>query len=106
MHPEAARLLESIEGELGVVTIAGPYRTGKSSLAGRAFLDNPKAFQSAPTVNPCTKVSVVVKFYCLLFWIKIVLNRVFLLFLFHRVFGSTHAQLPIVRRLKVSRQLP
>ena len=55
MHPEAARLLESIEGELGVVTIAGPYRTGKSSLAGRALLDNPKAFQSAPTVNPCTK---------------------------------------------------
>ena len=57
MHPEAAKLLESIEGELGVVTIAGPYRTGKSSLAGRALLDNPKAFQSAPTVNPCTKVS-------------------------------------------------
>ena len=44
VHPEAIKLLESIEGELGVVTIAGPYRTGKSSLAGRALLKNPKAF--------------------------------------------------------------
>ena len=44
VHPEAAKLLESIEGDLGVVTIAGPYRTGKSSIAGRALLSNPKAF--------------------------------------------------------------
>ena len=56
VHPEAAKMLESIEGDLGVVTIAGPYRTGKSSMAGRALLSNPKAFQSDCTVNPCTKV--------------------------------------------------
>ena len=55
VHPEAVKLLESIQGDIGVVTIAGPYRTGKSSLAGRALLSNPKAFQSAPTINPCTK---------------------------------------------------
>ena len=57
VHPEAAKFLESIEGNLGVVTIAGPYRTGKSSLAGRALLGNPKAFQADSTVNACTKVS-------------------------------------------------
>lgn len=51
------KLLESIEGEFGVVTIAGPYRTGKSSLVGRALLNNPKAFQACATVNACTKVS-------------------------------------------------
>ena len=59
MHPQAVKLLESIEGDLGVVTIAGPYRTGKSSLVGRALLSNPKAFQAGATVNPCTKVSVI-----------------------------------------------
>ncbi len=57
VHSEAVKLLESIEGDLGVVTIAGPYRTGKSSLVGRALLGNPKAFQAGATVNPCTKVS-------------------------------------------------
>ena len=50
-------MLESIDGELGVVTIAGPYRSGKSSLIGRALLDNPNAFQTGATVNACTKVS-------------------------------------------------
>lgn len=38
-----------------MVTIAGPYRTGKSSLAGRAFLNNPNAFRAGSTINPCTK---------------------------------------------------
>ena len=57
VHPEAVKLLESIESEIGVVTIAGPYRSGKSSLAGRAFLGNSKAFQAGSTVNACTKVS-------------------------------------------------
>ena len=56
MHEEACRFLQSIEGDLGVVTIAGPYRTGKSSLAGRALLNNPNAFQTGATVNACTKV--------------------------------------------------
>lgn len=56
MHAEAVRMLESIEGDLGVVTIAGPYRTGKSSLAGRALLNNPNAFQTGSTINACTKV--------------------------------------------------
>lgn len=56
VHSEAVKLLESIDNEIGVVTIAGPYRSGKSSLAGRAFLRNPKAFQAGSTVNACTKV--------------------------------------------------
>ena len=51
-------MLESIEGDLGVVTIAGPYRTGKSSLVGRALLSNPNAFQTGSTINACTKVSI------------------------------------------------
>ena len=49
-------MLESIEGDLGVVTIAGPYHTGKSSLAGRALLGNPNAFQTGSTIQACTKV--------------------------------------------------
>ena len=57
VHPEAIKMLESIETGVGIVTIAGPYRTGKSSLVGRALLNNPKAFQADSTINPCTKVS-------------------------------------------------
>ena len=53
-------MLESIETGVGIVTIAGPYRTGKSSLVGRALLNNPKAFQADSTINPCTKVSFLV----------------------------------------------
>lgn len=35
--------------------MAGMYRTGKSYLLNRTFLDRSDGFGVGPTVNPCTK---------------------------------------------------
>lgn len=55
ISPEADKMLRSVKGNISVLSFVGPYRTGKSSLAGRALLDNPKAFQAGATINSCTK---------------------------------------------------
>lgn len=42
--------------KLGVVSIVGKYRTGKSFFVNRVLLDQKKGgFQVGPTINPCTK---------------------------------------------------
>jgi len=48
-------MLKSIPGPIGVVSVAGLYRTGKSYLLNRMILDRPNGFGVGPTVNPCTK---------------------------------------------------
>ena len=46
----------SPDRELGVVSIVGKYRTGKSFFVNRVLLNQKKAgFQVGPTINPCTK---------------------------------------------------
>ncbi len=45
--------------KLGIVSIVGKYRTGKSFFVNRVLLDstgNNKGFSVGPTINPCTKV--------------------------------------------------
>lgn len=49
--------LKKLEGPIGVVAVAGMYRTGKSFLLNRMILDQSNGFGVGPTVNPCTKVS-------------------------------------------------
>ena len=44
------------EGPLGVVAVAGLYRTGKSYLLNRMLLNRSNGFGVGPTINPCTKV--------------------------------------------------
>ena len=40
--------------KIGVICIAGPYRTGKSFLLNR-FAGNQKGFEIGMSTNPCTK---------------------------------------------------
>ena len=43
-------------GPIGVVGVAGMYRTGKSYLLNQMLLNRSDGFGVGPTVNPCTKV--------------------------------------------------
>ena len=55
---EATEFLKSLKGKrLGVISIVGKYRTGKSFIVNRVLLDTvQKGFKVGPTINPCTKV--------------------------------------------------
>ena len=54
--PEGLNLLNSIDKKIGVISVAGKYRTGKSYLLNKIILDiKTKGFGVGPTINPCTK---------------------------------------------------
>ena len=61
--PEAIEFLQSdalVNDKIGVIAVAGKYRTGKSFLLNRILLNkmgNKSGFGVGPTINPCTKVS-------------------------------------------------
>lgn len=51
---------ELVNHKIGVVAVAGKYRTGKSFLMNRILLGKQgekTGFGVGPTINPCTKVS-------------------------------------------------
>lgn len=56
---EAKTLLRGVKERIGVIAVAGKYRTGKSFLLNRILLDkkDDTGFGVGPTINPCTKVS-------------------------------------------------
>ena len=46
--------------KLGVISIVGKYRTGKSFIVNRVLLNKvEKGFKVGPTINPCTKVIII-----------------------------------------------
>ena len=47
--------MKAIKAPIGVISVVGMYRTGKSYLMNRMILDRQKGFGVGPTVNPCTK---------------------------------------------------
>jgi len=47
--------LQKLEAPLGIISVAGMYRTGKSYLLNRILLDRQKGFNIGSTVNACTK---------------------------------------------------
>ena len=58
MTDESIKFLRSVPAPLGVVSVAGLYRTGKSYLLNRMLLNTNKpkqGFGVGPTINPCTK---------------------------------------------------
>lgn len=53
---EAKEFLRGIKEKVGVIAVAGKYRTGKSFLLNRVILNKRNAgFGVGPTINPCTK---------------------------------------------------
>ena len=55
INPAALDFLKQLPSPLGIVSVAGRYRTGKSYLLNRVFLNQRNGFSVGPTVNPCTK---------------------------------------------------
>lgn len=55
VNPQAVHFLKSLQGPIGIVSVAGRYRTGKSYLLNRVFVNRQRAFCVGPTVNACTK---------------------------------------------------
>jgi len=61
LNREAEDYLNSLpeDRKIGVISIVGKYRTGKSFFVNRVLLERGKdeeGFQVGPTINPCTKV--------------------------------------------------
>lgn len=48
----------NVKEKIGIIAVAGKYRTGKSFLLNRILLDkkDTNGFGVGPTINPCTKV--------------------------------------------------
>ncbi|KAL4442538.1 hypothetical protein ABPG74_006940 [Tetrahymena malaccensis] len=60
LNKDAENYLNSLpqDRKLGLISIVGKYRTGKSFFVNRVLLDRQKdeqGFQVGPTINPCTK---------------------------------------------------
>jgi len=55
VNEDAIAMISSIKGNIGVVAVAGLYRTGKSYLLNRMLLDRSSGFGVGPSINPCTK---------------------------------------------------
>lgn len=54
--PEAREFLGRVTQKVGVIAVAGKYRTGKSFLLNRVIIDTRSGgFGVGPTINPCTK---------------------------------------------------
>ena len=55
---EAEEFLNSLgNSKLGIISVVGKYRTGKSFLINRVLLNKiNEGFKVGPTINPCTKV--------------------------------------------------
>lgn len=52
--PETADFLKTFTNPLGVITIVGKYRTGKSLFLNKVLLRK-SAFKVSPTIQSCTK---------------------------------------------------
>ena len=55
INQEAVEFVTKISGPIGICSVAGMYRTGKSYLLNRMLLDRSNGFGVGPTINPCTK---------------------------------------------------
>jgi septin family protein len=47
--------LKGLTGPIGIITVVGKYRTGKSLFVNRVLINNSNGFKVGPSVNPCTK---------------------------------------------------
>lgn len=60
LSKEAEDFLKSLDDstKLGLISVVGKYRTGKSFFVNRVLLQTSnEGFAVGPTINPCTKVN-------------------------------------------------
>ena len=55
INQEALEVIRNLPNPLGVISVAGMYRTGKSYLLNRMLLNRSGGFSVGPSINPCTK---------------------------------------------------
>ena len=55
INPEAEEVIKILPSPLGIISVAGMYRTGKSYLLNRVLLNQSNGFTVGPSINPCTK---------------------------------------------------
>mmetsp|Transcript_19014 Transcript_19014/g.25736 ORF Transcript_19014/g.25736 Transcript_19014/m.25736 type:complete len:144 (+) Transcript_19014:141-572(+) len=63
INEETREFLRSLEGPIGVLSVAGMYRSGKSYLLNRVLLNRARGFDVGHTINACTKVSKISQHY-------------------------------------------
>jgi hypothetical protein len=56
VNEELQDFFGSLKGPVGIIAVAGLYRTGKSYLLNRMLLNRQTGFGVGPTINPHTKV--------------------------------------------------
>ena len=61
INEETREYLKKLKGPLGVLSVAGMYRSGKSYLLNRVLLNRSRGFDVGHTINACTKVSHFIK---------------------------------------------
>lgn len=54
VNQEAMRMISGIKTKVGIISVVGPYRTGKSYLLNR-LLGRQEGFEIGPTVQSCTR---------------------------------------------------
>ena len=58
INEEAIKIISNEENkQIGILSLVGKYRTGKSFLLNRVLIEkkSAKGFEVAPTIKPCTK---------------------------------------------------
>jgi len=55
INKEAEEIIQNLNNPLGIISVAGMYRTGKSYLLNRVLLNQNNGFTVGPSINPCTK---------------------------------------------------
>ena len=55
INPDALEVIRQLQNPIGVISVAGMYRTGKSYLLNRMLLNRSGGFSVGPSINPCTK---------------------------------------------------
>ena len=90
INEETREFLKSLEGPIGVLSVAGMYRSGKSYLLNRCLLNRSRGFDVGHTINACTKVSILS--ILAIYSSTAIMDSDFILILIYRVSGSGASQ--------------